>query len=232
MTPLARDICRGSWLLSGFIVAYGIRADGSDFWTQRPFLTNLMSSLAAALSGIPTGVVFIRWISETQTAYRDPAMLRERMRLARGKAKESLTELASSAESFLNPSVTLSEYEQAFKTFLKIDESINTLYGDRTKFPALYPKLAQEILSVIPTDISSIPRSCKAMLTHWNTYCEASASVADIEPLGLLDLNLEKSLNEEFDSPAFEHVQNLNLALIERLKAPPGKKIVLGFASN
>jgi hypothetical protein len=166
--------------------------------------------------------VFIRWIIETQTAWRDPAVLEQRMERARQTAGGLLTDFTSAAESFLRPSAPLSEYEQVFNTAMAADRELNTLDGDPAKFPELYTKLGQQLLPIIPSDFSQSGESYKSMRSLWEACRKVVQSVQDIGPLNVLDPAREESIERGLFGPGFS---NLNVGLVERLRtSAPGRR--------
>jgi hypothetical protein len=66
-----RVACLVMWLLGVLTTAAGVLGDAQGWWTDRPFLTNLVSSLAGALFGIPIALIVIQRITALETYRRE-----------------------------------------------------------------------------------------------------------------------------------------------------------------
>ncbi|GIE34622.1 hypothetical protein Ait01nite_076670 [Actinoplanes italicus] len=55
--------------LGAGMLALGMRGDASGFWEDRPFLTNVFSSLTAAMFGIPIALAVLQQIAAAQASH-------------------------------------------------------------------------------------------------------------------------------------------------------------------
>jgi hypothetical protein len=64
--PSVRVLSAVMWLLGAGLVVLGWIGDSRGWWKDRPFLTNLVSSLTAALFGIPFALVILERIANAR----------------------------------------------------------------------------------------------------------------------------------------------------------------------
>jgi hypothetical protein len=57
------------WILAVTLVWVGLVGDDRGWWSNRPFLTNLISSLTGASFGIPIALIFIGLLSQRQREF-------------------------------------------------------------------------------------------------------------------------------------------------------------------
>jgi hypothetical protein len=208
MTPKARRICLTSWVFAALACGYGLGADVEGTWARWPFATNVFTSFTAALAGVPIGVVFIRWITETQTSWRDPALIRkevkvaqQRMELARENARILFGNLRSAVEQFLRPSIELSVYQEALDTTLEAHNSRYGMIEDHEKLPQLYRDLQDKLEQTAPSDLALAKRSFESICSHWSTYSNIKSSVADVGTLNILDPKQEGFIEQMLTGP-------------------------------
>lgn len=67
-----------SWLVGLVLIGIGVWADIAGWWTGRPFMLNLTSSLASALVGIPVSILALSWVLERTRVHRAGVSLHAR----------------------------------------------------------------------------------------------------------------------------------------------------------
>jgi hypothetical protein len=79
------------WGLSAIVTALGIIGDATGKWKNWPFLTNLSSSLAGALFGVPLAIVFFQRIYHSEEESQES---RQMLRLAQKSSEDLLRNIA------------------------------------------------------------------------------------------------------------------------------------------
>jgi hypothetical protein len=66
------------WAASAALIVAGWLGDTRDYWSDKPFLTNLASSFAGALFGIPVAVILVQRFAVEQSTYtQERAVMRK-----------------------------------------------------------------------------------------------------------------------------------------------------------
>jgi hypothetical protein len=81
------------WAAAAAGTAAGVIGDQNGWWDTHAFLTNLASSLVAALFGVPLALIVIRRISASESNRLDRAAAVQFARLTMGRLTEDLTRL-------------------------------------------------------------------------------------------------------------------------------------------
>lgn len=99
MTRAARGIPVGVWWLSGVMfvlggaaVAAGIMIEARGTWDTMPFTTNVASSFASALFGIPLALILISTVTDATSRHRERVMVQADLQ----RASQSIYVLARS----------------------------------------------------------------------------------------------------------------------------------------
>jgi hypothetical protein len=59
------------WVVGGILVGLGIYGDQHAWWSERPYLTNLVSSVTGAAFGLPIALLILGELAARQRAYSD-----------------------------------------------------------------------------------------------------------------------------------------------------------------
>lgn len=101
MIEVLRTTPRVIWQLSAVLVAVGLCGlvvgswvETQGFWTGRPFLTNVASSLATALFGIPFALVMISSLTDVSLRYRTRVTLQNDLRDTSQRMYDQMSRLA------------------------------------------------------------------------------------------------------------------------------------------
>ncbi|EEP75281.1 conserved hypothetical protein [Micromonospora sp. ATCC 39149] len=122
-----RAACLAMWSAGGLGTAVGAAGDQLGWWNDRPFLTNLMSSLVGALFGIPLALIVLRRITAMEGRRTERA---DALHIARGTAARLAADLAP-----LCPDRRLAE--RAAATLRRLDDELLAGLTDHRFGPAL-----------------------------------------------------------------------------------------------
>ncbi|MGW3887593.1 hypothetical protein ACWD69_02800 [Micromonospora chokoriensis] len=100
-SPTVRFVALVSWAVGAVVLASGWLGDQEGFWDDRPFLTNVASSLATAALGLPIALIVIQQLVAGEETYRQEWLASEELvgvvRDARGYA-EALAAIAPATD--------------------------------------------------------------------------------------------------------------------------------------
>ena len=80
VSPWLRAACLAMWAGAAVVTAVGVAGDLTGWWMRLPFLTNVASSLAGALFGVPFALLVLQRVAATE---RERYSQREAQRFAR-----------------------------------------------------------------------------------------------------------------------------------------------------
>jgi hypothetical protein len=81
------------WLLGSAMVILGVQGDERSWWSERPFLTNLVSSIAGACFGIPIALLVLQNLSSRQARILERHSTNRMGAKAAGRLLQSLQEI-------------------------------------------------------------------------------------------------------------------------------------------
>lgn len=67
ISPGSRYVLVVCWLFGLVIIGIGVNGDSNGWWSERPFITNLVSSITGALIGIPFALVVLQKLTASET---------------------------------------------------------------------------------------------------------------------------------------------------------------------
>ena len=188
-TPLSLRVATlVMWFAGTAMVALGSVGDSKGFWTSRPFLTNLASSVTGAAFGIPLALLVLQRIAVGEAERQETRTMK---RLARNVACDMYQVVMSI---LVDPGSSLDERIAALKPIItnlaKIDEAVRKAmnnaidYGEddrmriiadqqeydkwrdlQRQFHKAYPTAMADFEAVL--DVSKIPAAKQKLLDHW-----------------------------------------------------------------
>ncbi|MEU0551232.1 hypothetical protein [Micromonospora sp. NPDC005979] len=96
-SPTVRLLALVSWAVGVVVLAAGWLGDREGFWSDRPFLTNVASSLATAALGLPIALVVIQQLVAGEESYRQEWLASEELIEAVREAREYAEALTATA---------------------------------------------------------------------------------------------------------------------------------------
>ncbi|MGW3786008.1 hypothetical protein ACWD5Z_15550 [Micromonospora chokoriensis] len=78
-SPTVRLVALVSWAVGAVVLASGWLGDQEGFWDDRPFLTNVASSLATAALGLPIALIVIQQLVAGEETYRQEWLASEEL---------------------------------------------------------------------------------------------------------------------------------------------------------
>ena len=73
VSPVVRRTCYVLWCLGTALLFLGVIGDIQKWWTERPFVTNVVSSATTALFGIPIALIFLQRLIYLQNLHHAKA---------------------------------------------------------------------------------------------------------------------------------------------------------------
>jgi hypothetical protein len=124
-----RRLCLAMPLIGIVVVTVGVLGDAFNWWTDRPFLTNLTSSITSALFGIPLALVVFQRLTSLQAERLER---RSAYRVLRRAADELLSAALTFARGNLDPEIVLTvkgHIKAAIFDFREAAHSYEILYA-------------------------------------------------------------------------------------------------------
>jgi hypothetical protein len=145
------------WTLSAVLIAVGIAGDIENWWSDLPFLSNLSSSAAGALFGIPLAIVFFQRIIHAEDESRER---RDMLRLAQRSAGDLLAEVVQlfpdwpGLKGFRDVEVHLSAAQKAFQV------SSSAFYGRKVNDEEIGKQVQDTLVDSFEKGFRSFSLSC------------------------------------------------------------------------
>lgn len=212
--PTLRRLAAVMWVSGFVIIGAGLRIDSLGWWSNRPFLSNLSSSLAGVLCGTPFALVVVQRISAHEAERLD-------RKSAVTLIVRATRHLAGAAAQLVPGQLDEDRIRVALEV---LDGTQRIMHLDpwrrREAYDALSPAL-DEFADWLAANRTTLDEAVNSLATSWSIWREVAAGRLYLHEMEVVSFGLIGRIDTA--------VQQLR-GLVERKPTVPGGDLITGSA--